>query len=90
MGERTSHYDLLGLAPNATSIEIKTAFRALIRTAHPDKAGPNGTAGQLITAFETLSDETKREHYDAQLRRRAGWIPSQVPCTEYPITESFE
>ncbi|EJK74459.1 hypothetical protein THAOC_03861 [Thalassiosira oceanica] len=38
MAASGSHYDVLGVSPDATSVEIKRAYRALVVRLHPDKA----------------------------------------------------
>ena len=43
MGQKTVKdtelYDILGVAPNATSTEIRKAYYKLARVTHPDKVG---------------------------------------------------
>lgn len=58
------HYQTLGVAKNATSDEIKKAYRKLASQHHPDKGGDTNTFQQLQTAYDTLSDPIKRQQYD--------------------------
>ena len=48
---RPNHYELLGLAPNATSDELFAAFRKAMGLF---SAHPTSSAAQLSVAFETL------------------------------------
>lgn len=75
-----SFYDVLGVAPTATSEEVRAAYRRLSRQTHPD-AGGNGALFRLVaSAYRTLSDPGRRAEYDASLTARvdrnldaAGW-----------------
>ena len=60
-----SHYELLGLKPNATETEIKKAVHLMSRSLHPDK-NPQGhnLMQQINNAKETLLDQSKRSAYD--------------------------
>jgi len=61
-------YDILGVGVTATNYEIKQAYRKLVSTCHPDKHPDNPEAiarfKQIQEAFEVLSDDAKRKHYD--------------------------
>jgi molecular chaperone DnaJ len=61
-------YSLLGLAPAATSAEIKRAYRRLARRYHPGiNPGDRAAAslyGQISEAYETLVDPDRRRAYD--------------------------
>jgi hypothetical protein len=61
----------LGVKPNASQTEIKSAYRKLARKSHPD-LNPNSEAGKqfalLSKAYHTLNDPQERVYYDEQLK----------------------
>jgi hypothetical protein len=48
---------ILGVEPDATPKEIRTAYTRLMRMAHPDKGGTTGLAVKLNAARDTLLSE---------------------------------
>jgi curved DNA-binding protein CbpA len=66
-----NYYSLLGLRPEASSGEIKKAFRERAKKLHPDIAGEraSGEMRKLLGAYEILSDENRRFEYDRAYRR---------------------
>lgn len=63
-----THYDVLGVARNATPEQIKRAYRGKAATMHPDRGGKVGDFQRLQAAYEQLSDPGKREMYDLSLQ----------------------
>jgi len=57
-------YDALGVKKNASTGEIKRAYRKLARKHHPDKGGEPEKFKEVTKAHEILSDPEKRETYD--------------------------
>lgn len=64
-----THYEILGVAVNASDEQIKAAFRRLAKLYHPDK-NPNGKEQfeRILTAYEILIDSTTHYKYDQRLK----------------------
>ena len=69
------YYKTLGVPRTASADEIKTAFRKLARTHHPDAGGDEAKFKEINEAYEVLSDEKKRELYDQYGTANENQIP---------------
>lgn len=70
-----TYYQVLGVAKDADVPTIKTAYRKLMKEAHPDAPGGSTEKAQKINrAYEVVGDETqeKRKKYDEWLSWQAG------------------
>ncbi|MEW6103235.1 MAG: molecular chaperone DnaJ [bacterium] len=65
---KRDYYEILGVSKNASSDEIKSAYRRLAKKYHPDVAGGSKQAEEkfkeLAEAYEVLSSPQKRSQYD--------------------------
>lgn len=61
-----SHYDTLGVARDASTADIKAAWRRASAAAHPDREGGSTERMQAVNqAYEVLGDPDRRAAYDA-------------------------
>ncbi len=71
----SNHYETLEIQPQATQVEVKQAYRRLVKQFHPDHnpllEGNHEQMARLNAAYEVLSDPHHRRSYDQQLRDRA-------------------
>lgn len=63
---KRDYYEVLGIAKNASSDDIKKAFRNHARKLHPDNkdSGDEAAFKELAEAYEVLCDQEKRAQYD--------------------------
>lgn len=93
------YYYILGLSAQATSGDIKTAYRKLSTKFHPDKNGSDAffeeRFKEIQEAYDTLSRPDRRATYDqafGQRFRQPGTPPNATPpnyTNFYPTIESF-
>ncbi len=66
-------YDILGIAPNASTDEIKKRYRAMAMRYHPDRNTESGAEARfnaIQKAYEVLSDPKRRDEYNQKLNER--------------------
>jgi hypothetical protein len=96
MGEAT-HYELLGIEPTASALEVHEGFERTARLVHPDNAarlGFSGREGALQVLFErateaylTLSAIDRRKAYDREMGPRL-WKPRAAAPKIAPADEA--
>lgn len=61
-----THYEVLGVAKDATPEQIKQAYRKASSAAHPDREGGSAERQKAVNeAYEVLSDPERRQDYDS-------------------------
>jgi DnaJ-class molecular chaperone len=68
-----NYYVVLGVSKGANLDKIKKAYRTVVKKHHPDvthSQESNQKFLEIREAYETLSDDLKRRHYDEELERQ--------------------
>lgn len=71
-----NYYKILEIDQNASQEIVEKAYKTLVKKYHPDlKKGPEKIEAenkikQINLAYDTLSDETKRKNYNANLKEK--------------------
>lgn len=84
-----THYQRLGVAPSASTEEVRVAYRELARRLHPDRQNDASPAERALAdrrmreineAWRTLGDGVRRRQYDETLRstRRPAHTPNDL------------
>jgi DnaJ-class molecular chaperone len=75
-----TYYEILEVPQTASALELKKAYRRLALQYHPDRnqgsADSKDKFQQIGQAYECLSDASKREDYDRQLKYGSSHAPS--------------
>jgi curved DNA-binding protein CbpA len=83
-----THYDILGVAKNASTDNINKAFRKLALKHHPNKGGNAEDFKRLSDAHDILEDSALRNAYNASLASAA---EAPAPKTRNsPLSEEDE
>jgi DnaJ-class molecular chaperone len=83
-----TYYETLGVSDTATAEEIKRAYRKLASQHHPDKGGNTKKFQEIQTAYDTISDNEKRQQYDMQRNGFGGQSFHQNP--HHDINDIFK
>ena len=73
MSQIKNYYEILGVNYDASTFDIEKAYQDLAAQWHPDKHKIDRALAQkkfhdISEAFDVLSDNNKRRHYDDMLR----------------------
>jgi DnaJ-class molecular chaperone len=99
MSKNESFYKILGVSEKASKDEIKKAYRSLSLKHHPDRNNNKLESQQLFQkiseAYETLSDDQKREEYDSMqhnpfMRMNSQHGGGSFSQMDIPIDEIFQ
>ena len=80
--DHATHYQVLGLTPDAEAGVIRDCFRLLMQLTHPDRNDldsmwPEAFAASVNRAYTVLKDPAARAAYDRQLAARAESAPRE-------------
>ena len=65
-----NYYRVLGVAPDATPEQIRSAYREKAKGLHPDRAGGGCEPFQAVQeAYAVLGEPSRRKAHDEQLAR---------------------
>ncbi len=81
----SDYYQLLGVAPNASAVEVRRAYMQLAREKHPDrfpdpaeKKQAEAFLQEITTAFNTLTNPRTRQEYDEVRQRPQPRTPEEI------------
>lgn len=71
---KSTHYEVIGVSKEASTAEIKTKYKQLVKKYHPDvyKGGDASIFKNVQEAYKVLINPKKRLDYDESLRGAAG------------------
>ncbi len=84
MSESRDPYAVLGVPPNASMRQIRAAYVARARRAHPDLVGAKGldVMRALNEAWATLKDAGRKTDWDRANRASAATVGSTAPAAD--------
>ncbi len=102
--KQKNYYKILGIDKNATTDDIKKAYRKLVHKCHPDIVGNTAENierfKEVTEAYETLSSPQKREQYDSinrlyefaegEVNNKAGANDAEIKHTRHSEGRSTE
>lgn len=78
-----SYYTVLGVEPDASQQQIKSAYRRRVKELHPDHYGQDsGPFLAVQEAYDVLSDPARRQTYDEQLTGQQRRKPPQTAARQ--------
>ena len=88
-----NHYQILGITQEASQIEVKSAYRNLVKQYHPDSQNSEADHNKIVSinaAYEILGDPQRRRNYDRQLRQQRQQVRPEVYVQREKRTEQVQ
>ena len=76
-------YEVLGVEAGADKAQIKKAYRKLAVKHHPDKGGDEDKFKEASEAYSILSDDKKRQEWEASQNPHQGFPPGFNPMADW-------
>jgi Flp pilus assembly protein TadD len=80
-----SYYEILGVPKTASSAEVRQAYVRLAKERHPDrftdpaeKVRAHEFFKEVTTAFNTLSNDRRRQEYDQEMQKPKAAAPEEI------------
>ena len=83
-----NYYDILGVSEDASSDQIKKAFKEIAKKEHPDRGGNEARFKEANEAYDTLKNSQKRHDYDT-MRKFGGTRGGDHPFFNEDIFGDF-
>ena len=83
-----NYYDILGVSEDASSDQIKKAFKEIAKKEHPDRGGNETKFKEANEAYDTLKSSQKRHDYDT-MRKFGGTKGDEHPFFNEDIFGDF-
>ncbi len=83
-----NYYDILGVSEDASSDQIKRAFKEIAKKEHPDRGGDESRFKEANEAYDTLKNSQKRHEYDT-MRKFGGSSGGDHPFFNEDIFGDF-
>jgi hypothetical protein len=85
-----NYYLILGVSRSESLAGIRSRYRDLVRTLHPDVAGAQSTSAfrEVIEAYEVLADPVTRRRHNNELAAREGHSPVDPATPVAPWRET--
>lgn len=86
----SSHYEVLGVAPEADDATVRRAYVALARRHHPDVSGGDAARMRALNeAFAVLGDPVRRARYDRATAARSGARPPWADVADWLVVDDL-
>ena len=89
MPRARSHYEVLGVSPDAPSDEVRRAYRRLALVLHPDKRAVGVSEDEAKERFQRLVEAFKvsaRSHAPSLSSETTSPAPASRPARRHPFT----
>ena len=77
-------YTILGVSPNSSDQEIKSAYRKLAKQHHPDTGGDQQRFAEISSAYDSIKNAESRQNFE-----NSHYDPSNFQQSQNPFADAF-